>query len=102
MLDFYEICGYIAGILYAGSLVPQLYKSCKTKELDDLSFGWQVIFISGSVCCLIYSIHKDLVPIYLSGSIELTIMIILTIMKLYYRPKNKPVVNAIEENIDRI
>ena len=31
MFDFYEICGYVAGILFASSLIPQLYKSCKQK-----------------------------------------------------------------------
>ena len=83
--DIYEICGYMAGILFASSLIPQLYKSCKTKNLDDISYGWQAIFITAIILGLIYSIHKDLPPVYLSSFVELLFMIILFLMKYYYR-----------------
>ena len=85
MIDIYETCGYLAGILFASSLIPQLYKSCKSKNLDDISYGWQTIYIVAIILGLIYSIHKDLPPVYLSSSVELIFMIILIIMKYYYR-----------------
>jgi uncharacterized protein with PQ loop repeat len=84
MIDIYEICGYLAGIFFASSLIPQLYKSCKTKNLDDISYGWQGIFIIAIILGLIYSIHNDLKPVYLSSLLELIFMIILVIMKYYY------------------
>ena len=84
MIDIYEICGYLAGIFFASSLIPQLYKSCKTKNLDDISYGWQCIFIIAIILGLIYSIHNDLKPVYLSSLLELIFMIILVIMKYYY------------------
>ena len=90
MIDIYEICGYLAGILFASSLIPQLYKSCKTKNLDDISYGWQAIFIIAIILGLIYSIHKDLPPVYLSSSIELIFMIILIILKYYHRENKVP------------
>mgnify|MGYP000947668659 CR=1 FL=1 len=39
MFDFYETCGYVAGFLFASSLIPQLYKSCKTKNkpINDIT-----------------------------------------------------------------
>ena len=85
MIDIYETCGYLAGILFASALIPQLYKSCKSKNLDDISYGWQAIYILAIILGLIYSIHKDLPPVYLSSSIELSFMIILVILKYYYR-----------------
>ena len=88
MIDIYETCGYLAGILFASSLVPQLYKSCKSKNLDDISYGWQAIFILAIILGLIYSIHKDLPPVYLSSSVELIFMITLVILKYYYRDVN--------------
>jgi len=84
MLDIYEICGYLSGILFVSSLVPQLYKSYKTKNLEDISLGWQCIFILAISLELIFSIHNDLVPLYISSSIELCFMIILLIMKFIY------------------
>lgn len=88
MIDIYETCGYLAAILFAFSLIPQLYKSCKSKNLEDISYGWQAIYIVAIILGLIYSIHKDLPPIYLSSSIELIFMIILSIMKYYYKDNN--------------
>jgi len=95
MFDFYETCGYVAGFLFASSLIPQLYKSCKTKNLKDLSIGWQLIFIFAIILGLIYSIHNDLKPVYISSLIELCFMILLLIMKIFYSDYNKKI-NDIE------
>ena len=88
MIDIYETCGYLAAILFASSLIPQLYKSCKSKNLVDISYGWQTIYIVAIILGLIYSIHKDLPPVYLSSSVELIFMVILSIMKYYYKDNN--------------
>ena len=85
MLDIYESCGYGAGVLFTLSLMPQIYKSYKTKNMNDISFGWQFIFIMALIMSLVYSFHEELAPIYISSSIELVFMIILLIMKIIYR-----------------
>jgi MtN3 and saliva related transmembrane protein len=76
-MDIYELCGYSAGILFASSLIPQVYKSFKTKELNDISIIWQLIFILALVLGIIYSYHNNLKPIYICSFIELILMIIL-------------------------
>ena len=93
MIDFYESCGYLAGILYASSLVPQLYKAGKTKRLDDISLAWQCIFIMAMILSLIYAIHNNLKPVYIPILVELCFMITLLIMKLCYRNKVKDIEN---------
>ena len=85
MINTYEACGYASGILFSASLFPQLYRSCRTKELDDISIYWQCIFIIAIIFGLIYSFHYNLKPIIISSSIEMIIMIILLVMKLYYK-----------------
>ena len=87
MLNIYDICGFIAGLLFPLSLIPQIYKSYKTKNLDDISYYWQFIFILALLLALVYSFHYDLMPIYVSSSIELLFMVILTSMKFCYRNK---------------
>ena len=81
-MDIYEICGYSAGILFASSLIPQVYKSFKTNNLDDISILWQIIFIAAIILGIIYSYHNDLKPIYICSFVELLLMIILLILKL--------------------
>tara|TARA_Y100000591_G_C21303143_1_gene437404 strand:+ start:211 stop:504 length:294 start_codon:yes stop_codon:yes gene_type:complete len=84
-MNFYELCGYVSGFLFAISLVPQVYKSCKTKLLRDLSLIHQSIFLFGMILNLIYSIHEDLKPVYIPASCEAFFMFLLFIMKIYYR-----------------
>jgi MtN3 and saliva related transmembrane protein len=93
MFDFYEACGYGAGVLFASGFIPQIYKSYKTKDLDDISYGWQFIFTLGVILGIIYSIHNDLKPIYICSSIELCFMIILIGMKIIYGKKNNDIEN---------
>ena len=83
-MDIYDICGYGAGILFASGFVPQIYKSYKTKNMDDISYAWQFIFLKGVILGIIYSVHKDLPPIYICSSVELVCMVTLILMKAYY------------------
>ena len=94
MKDIYDACGYIAGLLFASGFIPQIYKSYKTKNMDDISYGWQFIFLIGVILGIIYSVHKDLPPIYLCSSVELICMIILISMKYWYSLcKTKEIIN---------
>jgi MtN3 and saliva related transmembrane protein len=91
MFDFYELCGYGAGVLFASGFIPQIHKSYKTKNMDDISYAWQFIFMSAVILGIIYSIHHNLPPIYICSIIELIFMIILICMKLYYSSKKQNV-----------
>ena len=35
-MDIYELCGYTAGVLFASGFIPQVYKSYKTKNMEDI------------------------------------------------------------------
>ena len=87
--DVYEAVGYASGILFPSALVPQVYKSYKTKELEDISYGWQTVFMSGLVGSIVYGIRYDLKPIYLSSMVEFVLMTSLVIMKYIYTPVKK-------------
>ena len=89
MFDIYEFCGYAAGIFFASSLVPQIHKSYVTKDMDDISCGWQLLLIIALLMSLVYSIHMNLPPVYISTFLELIFMITLIIMKVMYRDYNK-------------
>ena len=83
-MDIYDICGYTAGVLFASGFIPQVYKSYRTKNMDDISYAWQFIFLTGVILGIIYSVHKNLPPIYLCSSVELVFMLTLICMKVYY------------------
>lgn len=90
-MDIYELCGYTAGVLFASGFIPQVYKSYRTKNMEDISYAWQFIFLTGVILGIIYSVHKNLPPIYLCSSVELVFMLILICMKAYYEKCDKSV-----------
>lgn len=89
MLDIYDICGYGAGIMFAASLVPQIYKSYMTKDMEDISYGWQILLIIAILMSLVYSSHMNLPPVFMSSLVELVFMITLIIMKIMYKDYDK-------------
>ena len=89
MFDIYEFCGYSAGIFFASSLIPQIHKSYVTKDMRDISYGWQILLIIALLMSLIYSVHMNLPPVYISTLIELIFMITLVIMKIAYTKYDK-------------
>jgi len=91
---FYESLGFISGILFPLSLTPQIYKSYKTKDLSDISYYWQLLYVFSLTLVILYSTHFDLKPIYLSSIFELILMIILIFMKFIYTN------NKIDTNIE--
>tara|TARA_Y100001958_G_C21233989_1_gene560104 strand:+ start:933 stop:1256 length:324 start_codon:yes stop_codon:yes gene_type:complete len=97
-IDIYEMFGYISGFLFAISLVPQIYKSCKTKKLDDMSYIWQLIFLTGMTLMLIYSYQKDLKPVFIPAAFEAFFMTTLFTMKVYYDLQKRKINNNDIEN----
>lgn len=38
--NFYSICGFAGGVVFAVSLLPQIWKTYSTKSSQDLSYFW--------------------------------------------------------------
>ena len=87
--DIYEACGYLAGILFAAGLVPQVYKSFKTKNLRDISYGWQFTYLTATTVMIIYGVHKELPAIYIPTFFENLLILSLIVMKIQYHKKDK-------------
>lgn len=74
----------VAIVLTSVQLIPQLYKSIKTKKVRDVSLGMTIIISLGAFTWLIYGIHISDLPIIIANSLNLTAGIILTILKIKY------------------
>ncbi|TDS12160.1 SemiSWEET transporter [Sphingobacterium paludis] len=60
--------GSIAGILTSISMVPQLWKVIRTKEVDDLSWPMLITLIFGVALWVFYGLLHMEWPIILSNS----------------------------------
>ena len=95
----YEVdaVGYSAGIILSVCLVPQIYKIYKTKQVENISFWWQILYITGISLHLYYGIYYNLLPIYIPTIIELILIIFLFYLTLVYSNND----NTIKTNLQK-
>lgn len=79
-----ELIGYLAGIIIAISLTPQVIKSWKTKSTKDISTVWTLVYIIGLVIFEVYAIGIWSVPLMLTNIIELALAFLLLALKMRY------------------
>jgi MtN3 and saliva related transmembrane protein len=80
-----NILGIIAGILTSISMVPQLVKVLREKNVEDISWIMLLALISGLSLWVWYGILKDELPIILSNAFAVLINISLLICYVIYR-----------------
>lgn len=79
-----EIIGFVAGLLTAGSLLPQVARSLRTKSTVDISLQWAIINLCGQVLWITYGIMIESVALYVMSSFVLLMAIIMFVLKLKY------------------
>lgn len=84
-MDLIQFTGYLAGGILAVALVPQVYKSYKTKSTEDISLAWSIILVIGLLLYLVYGIGIREMPIIVMNSIEAALSIMVVVAKLMYK-----------------
>ena len=79
-----EIFGYLGAFFLTVTLLPQLYLTCKTKKIDDISYGFILLQIITCIFFLIYGLLLNAVPLMVANSAVLTQLLILGFLKLKY------------------
>ena len=74
------------GLLAAGfsiiGLMPQIYKSYKTKHTRDISLKWLILSMVAHVLWLTYGISNMLLPVMITSSSVSIMTIALILMKI--------------------
>lgn len=83
-MDLQNLLGLLAGILTTVSFLPQLTKVIKTKSAKDLSLGMLLIFCIGIILWIIYGILIKSLPIILTNSATLVLVLVLLSFKAKY------------------
>ncbi|MFN2435300.1 MAG: SemiSWEET family sugar transporter [Nitrososphaeraceae archaeon] len=81
------VIGISATIFSLWSTVPQIRKSLKTKETDDVSKWLIISLIVGLSLWVIYGIVKGDIVIAVANAIGVTLNLILLFLKLKYSSK---------------
>lgn len=80
-----EIIGLIAASLTTAAFVPQVYKTWKTKLVDELSLTMYLVFFTGIVLWFIYGILINSLSIILANTITGLLVLLLIYFKLKYK-----------------
>ena len=80
-----EIIGLIAASLTTAAFVPQVYKTWKTKLVDELSLTMYLVFFTGIVLWLIYGILISSLSIILANTITGLLVLLLIYFKIKYK-----------------
>lgn len=80
-----NVLGIIAGVLTSISMVPQLVKVLKEKNVDDLSWVMLLVLITGVGLWVWYGIMKDEWPIILSNAFSVLLNSTLLICYMIYK-----------------
>lgn len=78
-----NIIGTIAGVLTSVSMIPQLVKVLKEKDVENISWGMIVVLLTGVSLWVVYGILKDEWPIILSNGFS--VLVNTTLLIYYFR-----------------
>lgn len=78
------LIGFLAGILTAISVLPQLIKSLKTKKVKDVSLGMFVVYDIGLFLWILYGYFIGSVPIMIMNGIAFLISLTMTLVKIKF------------------
>lgn len=81
------VIGTIAGILTSISMIPQLIKVLKEKDVENLSWGMIAVLLTGVSLWVVYGIMKEELPIILSNGFS--VLVNTTLLIYYFKYKNQ-------------
>ncbi|HEU5186900.1 MAG TPA: PQ-loop domain-containing transporter [Candidatus Saccharimonadales bacterium] len=82
-----EIIGFTAGMLTAGSLLPQVARSVKIKSTVDISLHWSVINFCGQALWVVYGVLIGSMPLYAMSGFIMILAATMFVLKLKYGMK---------------
>lgn len=79
--DLFGYAGIFTGVAF---MVPQVYKSWKTKSVEDLSWGMIALFFLNCVFWLLYGILSGAIPVAIVNGSALLVSIAQIGLKVHY------------------
>ena len=84
---FIDLMGYLGGIFLMISFLPQVIKTWKSKEADQISIFLLLLTLFSGIFYNIYAYMLDLLPVIIMNSIFVVLVIVQLILTLKYRRK---------------
>lgn len=85
MIPLADIIGYVATAVGTSLMLPQLYRSWKTKRMRDVSFGTLTLYFFNCALWGIYGVLIGATPVIVANGLGFLISCALLAMKLRFR-----------------
>lgn len=82
-----NLLGIVAGVLTSISMIPQLVKVIREKNVEDISLLMLLVLISGLSLWVWYGVLKNELPIILSNSFAVLVNVSLLVCYMIYNKK---------------
>ncbi len=86
-MDAIEVIGLAAGMLTAGSMLPQVIKSWKEKKAEDVSMIMLIVLIAGIALWIYYGIRKNDLPIVVTNAFSLLVNAVMIWLRIKFKDK---------------
>ena len=83
-MNLVDIVGYAATLVGTCLMLPQVYKSLKTKSVEDVSWGMLVMYFLNCSLWLVYGLLIAAVPLTITNAIALGISVVQIGLKIQY------------------
>jgi MtN3 and saliva related transmembrane protein len=83
-----EVTGFVAGILGAIAILPQVIKAWKSKSTNDISAPWVFVALLSLILWIIYGWGISSYPLIIMSSLEALLMVFLLVLKMMNDRKN--------------
>ena len=80
-----EIIGLIAACFTTAAFVPQVVKTWRTKDVENLSLTMYLTMLTGVVMWLIYGININSLSIILANIVTITLVCVIIFLKIRYK-----------------
>lgn len=84
-----SLVGYAAGVLTPLALLPEIYRTWKTKDAKDLSYYWLGSLTIGNTLWAIYGFLISSLPLLISNSVSIALGIVLILLTIKYNTKKR-------------
>lgn len=68
-----NIVGYTASVVGTSLMLPQMYRSLKTKSVEDLSWGMLILYFLNCALWLVYGVLIYAMPVIITNGLALVI-----------------------------
>jgi MtN3 and saliva related transmembrane protein len=78
------LIGYVAAVVGTVLMLPQVVRSWRTRQVNDVSLGMVWLYVANCALWLVYGVMADLRPVWLANAFALVISLVQLGLKLHH------------------